>query len=124
MALFMYLKIILLQYFQFSTISNIQTEYTQCLYVFHFSKIWVWSLLHDIKYTLYSLRSLFDSFVLISVILNCVQRLQGKSLIQRGVSKMFLIFELGHNQSDATGGCKTDKVNNGKSLVSTSTGTC
>ena len=38
--------------------------------------------------------------------------------------KKFLIVEIGHNQSDATGGCKTDKVNNGKSLVSTSTGTC
>ena len=40
--------------------------------VFHIGKIWVWSLLHDIKYTLYILRSLFDSGALISVIINCV----------------------------------------------------
>ena len=57
--------------------------------LFHFGKIWVWSLLHDIKYTLYSLRSLFDSGALISVILNCEQRLQSKSLVQQSVLKSF-----------------------------------
>ena len=57
--------------------------------VFHIGKIWVWSLLHDIKYTLYILRSLFDSGALISVILNCEQRLQSKSLVQQSVLKSF-----------------------------------